>query len=121
VSTEADAGPPIAYQALEAGTPVHASDGGQVGTVKQVLAVEAEDVFDGLVIDTGGGTRFIDADDVAHIAERRVDVRLTSAEVAEQPEHEEGTPVYRSDAPTGRGGDLWRRMRLRGLWRREGS
>jgi hypothetical protein len=120
VSAEADAGPPIAYQALEAGTPVHATDGDQVGTVKQVLAVEEEDVFDGLTIDTSSGSRFIDADDIAHIAERRVDIRLTSAEVAEQPEHEEGTPVYRSDAPTGRGRDLWRRVRLRGLWRREG-
>jgi hypothetical protein len=120
VSPEDDAGPPIAYQALAAGTPVQASDGGPVGTVKQVLAVESEDVFDGLVIDTGGGTRFIDADDIAHIAERRVDIRLTRAEIAEQPEHEEGTPVYRSDAQTGRrGGDLWRRIRLRRLWRRE--
>jgi hypothetical protein len=121
VSPEDDAGAPIAYQALAAGTAVHASDGGQVGTVKQVLAVEAEDVFDGLVIDTGRGTRFIDADQVAHIAERRVDLRLTTAEVAEQPEHEEGTPIYQSSAPTGRGGDLWRRIRLRGLWRRERS
>jgi hypothetical protein len=121
VSPEDDAGPPIAYHALEAGTPVHAAEGGQVGTVRKVLAVEAEDVFDGLTIDTAGGSRFIDADDVAHIAERRVDIRLTTSEVAEQPEHEEGTPVYRSDAPAGRGRDLWRRIRLRGLWRKEGS
>jgi hypothetical protein len=39
--------------------------------------------------------------------------------VAEQPEHEEGAPVYRSEAPVGRGRDLWRRLRLRGLWRKE--
>jgi hypothetical protein len=61
VSAEDDAGLPIAYQALVAGTPVHAQDGGRVGTVKQVLAVEEEDVFDGLVIDTDTGSRFIDA------------------------------------------------------------
>jgi hypothetical protein len=119
VSSEDDAGLPIAYQALAAGTPVHARDGGQVGTVKQVLAVEEEDVFDGLVIDTETGSRFIDADQVAHIAERRVDIRLTKAEVAEQPEHEGGAPVYRPEAPAGRGRDLWRRLRLRGLWRKE--
>jgi hypothetical protein len=98
VSPEDDAGLPIAYQALAAGTPVHTQDGGQVGTVKQVLAVEEEDVFDGLVIDTDTGSRFIDADQVAHIAEHRVDIRLTNA---------------------GRGRDLWRRLRLRGLWRKE--
>ena len=119
MSSEADAGLPIAYQVLAAGTPVHSQDGGQVGTVKQVLAVEEEDVFDGLVIDTGSVSRFIDADQVAHIAEHRVDIRLTSAEVAAQPEHEEGTPVYRSEVPMGRGRDLWRRLRLRGLWRKQ--
>jgi sporulation protein YlmC with PRC-barrel domain len=119
VSPEDDAGLPIAYEALAAGTPVHAQDGGQVGTVKQVLADEEEDVFDGLVIDTDTGSRFIDADQVAHIAEHRVDIRLTNVEVAEQPEHEEGAPAYRSEAPVGRGRDLWRRLRLRGLWRKE--
>jgi hypothetical protein len=119
VSPEDDPGLPIAYQALAAGTPVHAQDGGQVGTVKQVLAVEEEDVFDGLMIDTDTGSRFIDADQVAHIAQHRVDIRLTTAQVAEQPEHEQGAPVYRSDAPVGRGRDLWRRLRLRGLWREE--
>lgn len=119
MSPEDEAGRPIAYQALAAGTPVHAQDGARVGTVKRVLAVEEEDVFDGLMIDTEYGSRFIDADDVAHIAEHRVDITLTAAEVAEQPEHEEGTPVYRSEAPTGRGQDLWRRIRLRGLWRRK--
>jgi hypothetical protein len=119
VSSEDAAGLPIAYQALATGTPVHADDGGQVGTVKQVLAVEEEDVFDGLMIDTDSGSRFIDADQVAHIAEHRVDIRLTTAEVAEQPEHEEGTRVYRSEAPVGRGRDLWRRISLRGLWRKD--
>ena len=64
----------------------------------------------------GGSATF---DQVAHIAEHRVDIRLTNAEVAEQPEHEEGAPVYRSEAPVGRGRDLWRRLRLRGLWRKE--
>ena len=44
MSLEEDAGLPIAYQALAAGTPVHAQDGAQVGTVKQVLAVEEEDL-----------------------------------------------------------------------------
>jgi hypothetical protein len=119
VSAEDDAGLPIAYQALAAGTPVHAENGAHVGTVKQVLAVEEEDVFDGLMIDTESGTRFIDADQVAHIAEHRVDISLTAAEVAEQPKHEEGTPVYGSEAPMGRGQDLWRRIRLRGLWRKK--
>jgi hypothetical protein len=50
--TERDPGRPIAYEALAIGTPVHDQQGQPVGTVKQVLAVEEEDVFDGLVIET---------------------------------------------------------------------
>jgi hypothetical protein len=77
MTTERDPGRPIAYAALAVGTPVHDQQGQPVGTVKQVLAVVEEDVFDGLVIDTDLGTRFIDAPEVSAIAEHRVDLKLT--------------------------------------------
>jgi hypothetical protein len=114
-----DPGQPIAYQALASGTPVHDREGLKVGEVRSVLAVEEEDVFDGLVITTAHGTRFIDAPDIVHIAERRVDLKLTGAEVARQPEHEEGTPTYSLEASSGRWQDLWRRITLRRLWKRD--
>jgi sporulation protein YlmC with PRC-barrel domain len=118
VTTGNDAGLPIAYEALASGTPVHDRDGKQVGTIEKVLADEQEDVFDGLVIRTSRGMRFIDAPDVGHIAERRVDLKLTEAEVAEQPEHETGGPVYRADVPSSRWQDLLRRVTFHRLWRK---
>jgi hypothetical protein len=115
---ERDPGRPIAYEVLAVGTPVHDRDGRQVGTVKKVLAVEEEDVFDGLVIDTAQGTRFIDAPEVGHIAEHRCELKLSGSEVAERPHHEESAPTYEARAPSGRLKDLWRRITLHRLWRR---
>jgi hypothetical protein len=116
---ESDPGRPIAYAALAAGTPVYDRDGQRAGTVKRVLAVEEEDVFDGLVIDTDHGTRFIDAPEVGHLAEHRCDLKLSSAELAARPHHEDSPPVYEARAPTGGLKDLWRRITLRRLWRRD--
>lgn len=119
MNQEADAGPPIAYEALAVGTPVHDREGRQVGRVKTVLADEEEDVFDGVVIQTGHGTRFIDAPDIAHIAEHRVDLKLTSADVASQPEHEEHAPTYHARDPVSGWQDWWRRITLHRLWRKD--
>ena len=44
-----DEGLPIAYQMLDEGVPVLASDGEQVGTVGSVLSAPEEDVFHGLL------------------------------------------------------------------------
>jgi hypothetical protein len=119
MNEDGEAGTPIAYEALAAGTPVHDQDGEEIGRVKKVLADEAEDVFDGIVINTVHGTRFIDAPDIAHIAERRVDLKLTSAAIASQPEHEESAPVYEARVPASRIQDLWRLISLHRLWRRD--
>ena len=54
-----DEGLPIAYEVLEKGVPVLASDGEQVGTVHHVVAAPEKDIFHGLVItrpSTGGGS-----------------------------------------------------------------
>ncbi len=51
-----DAGAPISYEVLEAGTPVYSSDGRPIGTVTHVLAVPEEDVFDGIVIEVHSST-----------------------------------------------------------------
>ena len=80
-----DLGEPIAYLALEEGTPVFSSDGERVGVVEHVLADESADIFDGLVIDTvigPGGHRFVDAPDVDALYERGV-VLVLDTEAAE--------------------------------------
>jgi hypothetical protein len=119
MNEQSDPGRPIAYAALAVGTAVFDSEGNRIGAVEKVLMVEEEDVFDGLVIKTDGGTRFIDAPEVAHLAEHRVDLNLTGTEVAQRPHHEESAPVYDASVPSGRLQDLWRRFTLRRLWRRD--
>src|SRR5918911_4385207 len=99
-----DPGQPISYEALEPGTPVYSSDGAQIGTVAHVLAVEDEDVFDGIVIDEHrgpGGLRFADADDIDRIYERAVMLKLDREAAAQLPEPTANPAVIR-DHPGGR-------------------
>lgn len=89
-----DAGDPISYAVLQTGTPVYSSDGARIGTVATVLAVENEDIFDGIVIgDVSrehllGGTahRFVDAPEVASIHEHAVTLTLDSTACRDLPE-----------------------------------
>jgi hypothetical protein len=83
-----DIGTPLSYQALQPHTPVYSKDGQQIGTVAHVLAVESEDVFDGIVIAEHLGTRhrFADADDVDRIGEQGVLLKLDDAACAQLPE-----------------------------------
>ena len=75
----------IGYQALPRGVPVHASDGARVGKVHRVLDNAREHIFDGIVIDTADGRRFVDAHEVARITRSRVTLTIDSAEAAELP------------------------------------
>ena len=75
----------ISYLALPRGVPVHASDGTQVGKVHRVLDNKREHIFDGIVVDTDSGRRFVDAPEVARITLRRVTLTIDAAEVAELP------------------------------------
>ena len=78
----------IGYQALPRGVRVHAADGGQVGKVHRVLDNAREHIFDGIVIDTGQGLRFVDAPEVARITLRQVTLSIDAAEAAELPPYE---------------------------------
>jgi hypothetical protein len=101
--TDEDDGYAISYKVLQAGTPVADRDGAQVGTVRQVLENEAEHIFDGLVIDTPAGERFVDAPEVGRIAERLVTLTLDAAGVAALPERDvAGGPTYRANTRGGR-------------------
>jgi hypothetical protein len=77
----------IGYQVLPRGTPVEASDGVQVGTFHKALHHGREHLFDGMVITTEDGKRFVDAPEVARITNKRVTLTIDSAAVAQLPEH----------------------------------
>jgi hypothetical protein len=113
---------PIAYTALEPGTAVQSSDGQQFGTVAAVLVVEEVSVFDGIVVDTSAGMRFVDADHVGTITTAYVRTTLSADEAAQLPEPDDNTPVYRADARDDTGNSLsdrLGRMFGRGKWKRE--
>lgn len=80
-----DDGPAISYKALRRGTRVRASDGTEVGKVVRVQDNERESIFDGIVIETKRGRRFVDAPEVDHIAERAVTLAISADEVAGLP------------------------------------
>ena len=93
-----DEGLPIAYEMLEEGVPVLASDGEQVGTVGAVLDAPEEDIFHGLLINTPAhGIRFVEAASIASIHERGVDLRIDSAAARALPPPEHTAPVYDED------------------------
>jgi hypothetical protein len=105
----------ISYKVLEKGTPVHASDGELIGTVASVLDNAREQIFDGIVIETPAGRRFVDAPEVARITEARVTLSLDSAQAAELPESDAaGGPEFRANPRAGRIGHF-----LGGGWRRD--
>ena len=76
-----DRGAPIAYMVLEEGTPVQSSDGVGLGKVERVLADSGTDIFDGIVVSTDDGDRFVDAPEVAEIYERLVVLSISSDDV----------------------------------------
>ena len=108
-----DDGAAVHYTALEKGIPVYGSDEVEVGRLREVLDNYQEHIFDGIVIDAGGGDlRFVDAPEVARTAERAVTLTISSGEAAELPPPESGPAVFRP-----RGGGKLSRL-FGGGWRK---
>lgn len=76
-----DDGHAISFKVLRRGTPVRTSDGVQIGTVRRVSEEAASHIFDGIVIDTAEGKRFVDAPEVGRITENAVTVTFPAAEI----------------------------------------
>ena len=110
-----DEGHPISFKVLESGTAVWSSDENQIGHVDRVLVTDREDLFDGIVIVTSRGERFVDAPEVARIAERRVTLSITAQEAEQLPPPAQGPAEFKADPRAGRVsrffGGGWRRKR----------
>jgi hypothetical protein len=108
-----DEGHAISYKLLGRGTEVRSSDGAVVGTVERVLENPREHIFDGIVIETSAGLRFVDAPEVGRIAERRVTLSIDAHEAATLPEPDPGAPEFKANTSSGRlarlFGGAWRR------------
>ncbi|MFC5175351.1 hypothetical protein [Nocardioides taihuensis] len=84
---------PIAYTALQPGTAVQTSDGQPFATVEAVLVDEKVSVFDGIVVRTADGARFVDADQVDSIWTSHVRTTLSAEQAAGLPEPEASTVI----------------------------
>lgn len=82
----ADHGAPISYLVLADGTEVFTSDGQRVGTVKRLLAIPDDDIYDGLIIDTPEGDRFVDAPHASDLYERGVVLDITADQLHHLPD-----------------------------------
>jgi hypothetical protein len=78
-------GHPIAYTALQPGTPMETSDGHAFASVVAVLVDEKVSVFDGIVVQTAEGTRFVDADQIGTIYTTLVRTTLSAEQAAKLP------------------------------------
>jgi hypothetical protein len=95
----------ISYEAAVLGTPVLSTSGAEIGTLEHLLEVPELDVFDGFVVATTGGLRFIDADDVREITRSHIQTSLDDAQASQLPPPG-GPPVYHVDALKDSGANL---------------
>lgn len=96
---------------------MYSADGERIGKVSHVLAVEDEDIFDGVVIEEhpfGEDHRFVDADDVDAIYENGLVLKL-SRDQCEQLPKPSANPAVMSDDPATSKGDV-RHEKLRRAW-----
>ena len=77
----------IGWKVLPKGTPVVTSDAVEVGTVVKAQEDERTHIFDGIVIRTEAGRRFVDAPEIERITNLRVTLTIDAAAAAELPEH----------------------------------
>ena len=90
-----DDGHQIGYKLLPRGTPVHTSDGVELGTVQKVLDNAREHIFDGIIIATPDGRRFVDAPEVARITTTRVTLTIDAAVAKQLPPPRYGDSWWR--------------------------
>jgi hypothetical protein len=76
---------PIAYTALQPGTPVQTNEGLQFATVQAVLVDDKVSVSDGIVVETAEGTRFVDAPLIGAIYSTHVRTTLSADQAANLP------------------------------------
>ncbi|CAM5517197.1 hypothetical protein LSHI6S_04030 [Leifsonia shinshuensis] len=111
---------PIAYTALQKGTPVFTADGAEIGKVEHVLQDSTIDLFDGLAVKTSAGVRFVDADVVGRITPSAVHTSLTEDDAAALPKPQ-GNEVLDADPEEYDGNGLsawWGRTFMREHWMR---
>ncbi|WP_306213591.1 PRC-barrel domain-containing protein [Actinoplanes sp. RD1] len=81
-----DLGAPQSFLVLTDGTPVYDRSGEPAGKVAHVLADDKDEIFQGLVLDTGDGHRYAAAAQVDGIYERAVIIGPPAKDLPEPSE-----------------------------------
>ena len=111
---------PIAYEALTKGIPVLMKDGVELGTVEHVLADSSLDLFDGIVVKTPNGNRFLTADQVGLITTVAVHAKVAGADELQAPHTGDAVFHDNPDEYDGNGLSRWfGKMFLREHWTRD--
>jgi hypothetical protein len=111
-----DGAEPVSYRGVQPGTPLLSSTGQEFGTLDKVLEVPEEDLFDGVIVKTSAGRRFVDRDQIEEITTRHIRCNLDDDAVAELPAPS-GTPIYHARAGATSGVKGWFSKRFgRGRW-----
>jgi hypothetical protein len=85
---------PTSWRGIVYGTDVLAADGTRVGTVREVLGSDQEDIFHGIrVARSGHRDAMIAAEDLSDMTTTSLTTSLTSAEVGALPDYDE-TATY---------------------------
>jgi hypothetical protein len=93
---------PVSYEGAPLGVPMLTSTGSQFGTLEKVLELPSEDLFDGVIVSTEHGRRFVDRDQIAEITTEYIRCAIDDAAAAALPEPS-GTPAFEADAGYGEG------------------
>ncbi len=82
---------PTSWRTIVYGTPVVSSGGERVGTVREVLGSDAEDIFHGVRVALDGGNRdvLVPADDISSLTVDAVTADLSAPELAALPAYDE--------------------------------
>jgi hypothetical protein len=77
--------------AIEQGARVLASDGVEIGTVREIAGDAEADIFSGLVVSVSrlGANRFLPAERVTGIWPDRIETSVTAAQAEQLPEYHE--------------------------------
>jgi hypothetical protein len=82
---------PISWRSVVYGTPVISSDSQTVGTVREMLGEDAEDIFHGVRVHMSAGKRdvMVSSDDVANMSSDGVGLDLAKSDIDALPDYDE--------------------------------
>ena len=87
---------PTSWRTIVYGTAVASSDGVRIGTVREVLGSDADDIFHGLRVTLADGHRdvMIDADDIASMSTDEIATNLTASDAQGMTTYDEAATYH---------------------------